>query len=73
MNLMDSYLKNRGEGFGEEVKRRIILGTLFVVRYYDAYYAKAQKVRRLIKEDFDRAFEEVDAILTRFLRPRLLK
>ncbi|MEK7143755.1 MAG: amidase family protein, partial [Patescibacteria group bacterium] len=65
MNLMDSYLKNRGEGFGEEVKRRIILGTFVLSSgYYDAYYAKAQKVRRLIKEDFDRAFEDVDAILT---------
>ena len=65
MNLMDSYLKNRGEGFGKEVKRRIILGTFVLSSgYYDAYYAKAQKVRRLIKEDFDRAFEDVDAILT---------
>ncbi|MBI5079401.1 Asp-tRNA(Asn)/Glu-tRNA(Gln) amidotransferase subunit GatA [Candidatus Wolfebacteria bacterium] len=63
--LLNIYLKTRGEGFGDEVKRRIILGTFVLSSgYYDAYYAKAQKVRRLIKEDFDRAFEEVDAILT---------
>lgn len=63
--LRDIYFKQRGEGFGEEVKRRIILGT-FVLSYgyYDAYYVKAQKVRRLIKEDFDKAFNEVDVILT---------
>ena len=65
LNLKDIYLKTRGEGFGEEVKRRIILGTFVLSSgYYDAYYIKAQKVRRLIKEDFDKAFKEVDVILT---------
>jgi len=63
-NLRDIYFKQRGNGFGEEAKRRIILGTFVLSSgYYDAYYAKAQKVRRLIKEDFDRAFKEVDVIL----------
>ena len=56
--LKDIYFNQRGRGFGEETKRRIILGTFVLSSgYYDAYYAKAQKVRRLIKEDFDRAFE----------------
>ncbi|MEE8131521.1 MAG: Asp-tRNA(Asn)/Glu-tRNA(Gln) amidotransferase subunit GatA [Candidatus Paceibacterota bacterium] len=69
VNLRDIYLKTRGEGFGEEVKRRIILGTFVLSSgYYDAYYAKAQKVRRLIKNDFDKAFDPsaggVDVILT---------
>ncbi len=64
-SLRETYLKNRGEGFGAEVGRRILLGTFVLsAGYCDAYYAKAQKVRRLIKEDFDRAFEEVDVILT---------
>ena len=64
-NLRDIYFKQRGEGFGEEVKRRIILGTFVLSSgYYDAYYSKAQKVRKLIKEDFDKAFKEVDVILT---------
>ena len=55
----------REAGFGPEVKRRIILGTYALsAGYYDAYYGKAQKVRTLIKQDFDNAFEEVDAILT---------
>mgnify|MGYP001574766125 CR=1 FL=1 len=63
-NLRDIYFKQRGEGFGEEVKRRIILGTFVLSSgYYDAYYSKAQKVRKLIKEDFDKAFKEVDVIL----------
>ena len=63
--LKEIYFKTRGEGFGEEVKRRIILGTFVLsAGYYDAYYSKAQKVRKLIKEDFDRAFKEVDVILT---------
>ncbi len=58
------YAKTRSLGFGAEVKRRIMLGTYCLsAGYYDAYYRKAQKVRRLIKEDFDRAFEEVDAII----------
>jgi len=63
--LEEIYFRQRGEGFGPEVKRRIILGTFVLsAGYYDAYYAKAQKVRRLIKNDFDKAFEEVDVILT---------
>lgn len=64
-SLKDIYFNQRGEGFGDEAKRRIILGTFVLSSgYYDAYYAKAQKVRRLIKGDFDKAFEEVDVILT---------
>lgn len=64
-NLKDIYFKTRGEGFGDEAKRRIMLGTFVLSSgYYDAYYAKAQKVRRLIKEDFEKAFKEVDLILT---------
>ena len=63
-DLMESYLRTRGEGFGPEVKRRIMLGTYALAAgYYDAFYVKAQKVRTLIKQDFDRAFEQVDAIL----------
>ncbi len=63
--LEEIYFRQRGRGFGNEVKRRIILGTFVLSSgYYDAYYAKAQKVRRLIKEDFDKAFNEVDVILT---------
>ena len=63
--LVDMYKSSRSEGFGEEVKRRIMLGTYVLsAGYYDAYYRKAQKVRRLIKNDFDRAFSEVDLILT---------
>ncbi len=64
-NLDDMYYTTRGEGFGEEVKRRIMIGTYVLsAGYYDAYYLKAQKVRRLIADDFKRAFEKVDAILT---------
>jgi aspartyl-tRNA(Asn)/glutamyl-tRNA(Gln) amidotransferase subunit A len=63
-NLMDYYLKNRTKGFGEEVKKRIILGTYTLsAGYYDAYYKKALKVRTLIKRDFEKAFEKVDIIL----------
>jgi aspartyl-tRNA(Asn)/glutamyl-tRNA(Gln) amidotransferase subunit A len=63
-DLMDMYLKTRGGGFGLEVKRRIMLGTYALSSgYYDAYYVKAQKVRTLIKHDFDKAFEKVDAIV----------
>ncbi len=59
------YTKSRAEGFGPEVKRRIIMGTYVLSSgYYDAYYGKAQKVRTLIKRDFDAAFEQVDALLT---------
>ena len=63
-NLLQTYFSTRGEGFGPEVKRRIMLGTYALASgYYDAYYIKAQKVRTLIKRDFDRAFENVDVIL----------
>ncbi|MGB0371695.1 MAG: Asp-tRNA(Asn)/Glu-tRNA(Gln) amidotransferase subunit GatA [Opitutales bacterium] len=62
---IDLYAQSRGEGFGEEVKRRIILGTYVLSSgYYDAYYLRAQKVRTLIRNDFMTAFEDVDAILT---------
>ena len=64
-NLIDMYEKTRSEGFGEEVKRRIMIGTYVLSSgYYDAYYLKAQKVRQLIKQDFDQAYNKVDAILT---------
>ena len=64
-NLIDMYEKTRSEGFGDEVKRRIMIGTYVLSSgYYDAYYLKAQKVRKLIKNDFDTAFDKVDAILT---------
>ena len=63
--LREMYFKTREEGFGAEVKRRIMLGTYVLSSgYYDAYYAKAQKVRTLIKRDFENAFAECDAILT---------
>ncbi len=63
--LLDIYLKTRGENFGAEVRRRIMLGTYILsAGYYDAYYTRAQKVRRLIRQDFDRAFKEVDVIIT---------
>jgi aspartyl-tRNA(Asn)/glutamyl-tRNA(Gln) amidotransferase subunit A len=63
--LIDMYGKTRSEGFGPEVKRRIMLGTYVLsAGYYDAYYRKAQQVRTLIRADFDRAFEEYDALLT---------
>ena len=64
-NLIDMYEKTRSEGFGAEVQRRIMIGTYVLSSgYYDAYYLKAQKVRQLIKNDFDKVFEGVDAILT---------
>jgi aspartyl-tRNA(Asn)/glutamyl-tRNA(Gln) amidotransferase subunit A len=64
-NLTDLYVRSRAEGFGPEVKRRIMLGTYALSSgYYDAYYVKAQRVRTLIKRDFDRAFERVDVIAT---------
>ena len=64
-NLIDMYEKTRSEGFGDEVKRRIMIGTYVLSSgYYDAYYLKAQKVRRLIKNDFDEAYKKVDARLT---------
>jgi hypothetical protein len=63
--LLEQYEFSRDEGFGPEVKRRIMLGTYALSSgYYDAYYLKAQKVRTLIKQDFDRAFESVDVIAT---------
>lgn len=63
--LREMYMKTREEGFGEEVKRRIMLGTYVLSSgYYDAYYSKAQKVRTLLKQDFANAFEKCDAILT---------
>ena len=61
---MELYRRSRAEGFGPEVKRRIMLGTYALsAGYYDAYYLKALKVRRLIRQDFDQAFEQVDLIL----------
>ncbi|MBG29962.1 MAG: Asp-tRNA(Asn)/Glu-tRNA(Gln) amidotransferase GatCAB subunit A [Opitutae bacterium] len=64
-NAIDVYAKSRGEGFGEEVKRRCILGAYALSSgYYDAYYLRAQKTRTLIRQDFEKAFEQVDAILT---------
>ncbi|MDC0126574.1 Asp-tRNA(Asn)/Glu-tRNA(Gln) amidotransferase subunit GatA [Candidatus Pelagibacter sp.] len=64
-NLIDMYEKTRSEGFGGEVQRRIMIGTYVLSSgYYDAYYLKAQKVRKLIKNDFDEAYKKVDAILT---------
>ncbi len=62
--IREMYEQTRGQGFGSEVKRRIMLGTYALSSgYYDAYYVKAQKVRTLIKQDFDRAFEQVDVIV----------
>ena len=62
-NMIHMYSRTRGEGFGAEVKRRIMLGTYVLSRgYYEAYYLKALKVRRLIKEDFDKAFAECDIV-----------
>ena len=64
-DLSEIYFKSRGRGFGAEVRRRIMLGTYVLsAGYYDAYYVRAQKVRTLIKQDFDQAFKTVDAIFT---------
>ncbi len=64
-NLIDTYEETRSAGFGDEVKRRVLIGTYVLsAGYYDAYYLKAQKVRRLIKCDFDAAWETVDVVLT---------
>ena len=64
-SLMDVYLKTREAGFGAETKRRIMLGTFALsAGYYDAYYLKAQKVRTLIRQDFQKAFETCDALIT---------
>jgi aspartyl-tRNA(Asn)/glutamyl-tRNA(Gln) amidotransferase subunit A len=63
-DLQDLYERSRGEGFGEEVKRRIMIGAYALsAGYYDAYYLKAQKVRHLISDDFKKAFEQVDVIM----------
>lgn len=62
-NMIDMYSTSRGEGFGGEVKRRIMLGTYALsAGYYDAYYLKALKVRRLIRQDYDQAFEQIDVL-----------
>ncbi len=64
-NLKETFVKSRSLGFGEEVKRRILLGNFVLSSgYYDAYYVKAQKVRRLIKQDFEKVFETADLILS---------
>jgi len=64
-NLMEMYTQTRAEGFGAEVKRRIMIGTYALsAGYYDAYYLKAQKVRTLIKQDFEAAFEQVDVLVS---------
>lgn len=64
VDLEDMYKRTRSEGFGEEVKRRIMIGTYALsAGYYDAYYRKAQQIRHLIKDDFDRAFKDVDVII----------
>lgn len=63
-DLNDLYIRSRGEGFGTEVKRRILVGTYALSEgYYDAYYIKAQKIRRLISDDFNKALEQVDVIM----------
>lgn len=64
-DVVDMYMRSRSQGFGDEVKRRIMLGTYSLsAGYYDAYYLKALKVRTLIKQDFDRAFEKYDVLLS---------
>lgn len=64
-NLLDMYMSTRSQGFGSEVKRRIMLGTYALSSgYYEAYYRKAQQVRTLVKRDFENAFEKVDIIIT---------
>lgn len=64
-NLQEMYLKTRRDGFGDEVRRRIMLGTFVLSSgYYDAYYKKAQQVRRLIKNDFENAFKQVDCLIS---------
>ncbi len=64
-DLIDTYSRTRAAGFGKEVRRRVMIGTYVLsAGYYDAYYLKAQKVRTLIKRDFEQAFETVDLVLT---------
>ncbi|MFI4905914.1 MAG: amidase family protein, partial [Steroidobacterales bacterium] len=63
-DLLDLYQRSRGEGFGAEVKRRIMIGTYVLsAGYYDAFYLKAQRVRQLISNDFEHAFHEVDVVI----------
>ncbi|MDP3052139.1 MAG: Asp-tRNA(Asn)/Glu-tRNA(Gln) amidotransferase subunit GatA [bacterium] len=63
--LLEDYMKTRGEGFGKEARRRIILGTYVLsAGYYDAYYSQAEKIRNLIREDFENVFQEADILLT---------
>jgi aspartyl-tRNA(Asn)/glutamyl-tRNA(Gln) amidotransferase subunit A len=63
-DLLDMYMKSRAEGFGAEVKRRILIGTYVLsAGYYDAYYLKAQQIRRLIAQDFSEAFKQCDVIM----------
>jgi len=63
-NILETYLESRGQGFGDEVKRRILLGTFVLSSgYYDAYYLRAQKVRTLIRQDFEKAFTQCDLML----------
>jgi aspartyl-tRNA(Asn)/glutamyl-tRNA(Gln) amidotransferase subunit A len=65
VNLMDSYLKNKGEGFGAETRRRILLGTYVLsAGYYDTYYKKALQIQAAIRQDFDNVFKQVDFLLT---------
>merc|ERR1711964_203934 len=64
INVKDLYNRTRTEGFGDEVKRRILVGTYSLsAGYLEAYYKKAQKIRRLIKQDFDTAFSKVDVLI----------
>lgn len=64
VDLSDLYCRSRGEGFGREVKRRIMIGTYVLsTGYYDAYYLKAQKIRRLVRDDYQQAFKQVDVIM----------
>ena len=64
-DLMDTYMKSRGKGFGKEVRRRIMLGTYVLSHgYYDAYYNKARKLQKVITDEFEKVFESVDAVLT---------
>ena len=64
-NLQELYINSRSQGFGDEVKRRILLGTFVLSSgYYDAYYIKAQKVRHLIKQNYDEIFQSADVIIT---------
>jgi len=63
-DLLEDYMKTRGEGFGKEARRRIMLGTYVLsAGYYDAYYNQAQKIRKLIREDFEKVFSEVDVLI----------